>query len=104
VLLCVLAETPGVTVYGIQDTRRLEERVPTCAFTLKGKSTRQVAEQLDEANIYVLDRAYYSLGVNEHLGLEKSRCIVRVGTVNFNTVEEIEMFEEVLSRIAYNEC
>ena len=41
-LLDILAETPGVTVYGITDTRRLEERVPTCAFTLKGKSPRQV--------------------------------------------------------------
>jgi selenocysteine lyase/cysteine desulfurase len=52
-LLDILAETPGVTVYGIKDTKRLEERVPTCAFTLKGKSPRQVAEQLDEANIFV---------------------------------------------------
>ncbi len=41
-LLDILAETPGVTVYGIKDTKRLEERVPTCAFTLKGKSPRQV--------------------------------------------------------------
>ena len=41
-LLDILAETPGVTVYGITDTRRLEERVPTCAFTLQGKSPRQV--------------------------------------------------------------
>jgi selenocysteine lyase/cysteine desulfurase len=52
-LLDILAETPGVTVYGIKDRKRLEQRVPTCAFTLKGKSPRQVAEQLDEANIYV---------------------------------------------------
>ena len=36
-LLDILAETPGVTVYGITDTKRLEERVPTCAFTLKGQ-------------------------------------------------------------------
>jgi selenocysteine lyase/cysteine desulfurase len=41
-LLDILAETTGVTIYGIKDTRRLEERVPTCAFTLKGKSPRQV--------------------------------------------------------------
>jgi selenocysteine lyase/cysteine desulfurase len=41
-LLYILAETPGVTVYGITDTRRLEEWVPTCAFTMKGKSPRQV--------------------------------------------------------------
>ncbi len=41
-LLDIQAETPGVTVYGITDTHRLEERVPTYAFTLKGKSPRQV--------------------------------------------------------------
>jgi len=41
-LLDILAETPGITVYGIQDTHRLEERVPTAAFTLVGKSPRQV--------------------------------------------------------------
>src|SRR4030042_2054171 len=41
VLLDILEETPGVTVYGITDTHRLEERVPTCAFTLNGKSPRR---------------------------------------------------------------
>jgi selenocysteine lyase/cysteine desulfurase len=30
-LLDILIETPGVTVYGITDTRRLKERVPTAA-------------------------------------------------------------------------
>jgi selenocysteine lyase/cysteine desulfurase len=35
--------------------------VPTWAFTLKGKSPRQVAEELDEANIYVWDGNYYAL-------------------------------------------
>jgi selenocysteine lyase/cysteine desulfurase len=41
-LLDILEETPGVAVYGITDRKRLEERVPTCAFTVKGKSPRQV--------------------------------------------------------------
>ena len=54
-LLDIVEETPGVTVYVIKDTRQVEERVPTTAFTLAGKSPRQVAEQLDEANIYVWD-------------------------------------------------
>jgi selenocysteine lyase/cysteine desulfurase len=39
-LLDILEETPGVTIYGITDRKRLEERVPTCAFTLSGKSPR----------------------------------------------------------------
>jgi selenocysteine lyase/cysteine desulfurase len=44
-LLDILEETPGVTVYGITDTRQLEERVPTCTFTLRvgaGLETRPV--------------------------------------------------------------
>jgi cysteine desulfurase family protein (TIGR01976 family) len=98
-LLDILAETPGITVYGIKDTRRLEERVPTCAFTLAGKSPRQVAEELDEANIYVWDGNYYALEVTTRLGLEESGGMVRVGPVHYNTLEEIEKFGEALIRV-----
>jgi selenocysteine lyase/cysteine desulfurase len=89
-----------VTIYGIKDTRRLAERVPTAAFTLSGKSPRQVAEELDEENIYVWDGNYYALAVTERLGLEDSGGMVRVGPVHYNTVEEINQFGEVLRRIA----
>jgi selenocysteine lyase/cysteine desulfurase len=99
-LLDILEETPGVTIYGITDRKRLEERVPTCAFTLKGKSPRQVAEQLDEANIYVWDGNYYALAVTERLGLEESGGMVRVGPVHYNTLEEIERFGEALGKIS----
>ena len=98
-LLDILAETPGVTVYGLTDTRRLEERVPTCAFTLKGKTPRQVAEGLDEANIYVWDGNYYALEVTTRLGLEDSGGMVRVGPVHYNTLEEIRRFGEALQKI-----
>jgi selenocysteine lyase/cysteine desulfurase len=99
-LLDIPAETPGVTVYGITDTKRLEERVPTCAYTLKGKSPRQVAEGLDEANIFVWDGNYYALAVTERLGLEDSGGMVRVGPVHYNMVEEIRRFGVALRKIA----
>jgi len=89
-----------VTVYGITDTKRLEERVPTCAFTLKGKRPRQVAEELDEANIYVWDGNYYALEVTKRLGLEESGGMARVGPGHYNTLEEIRRFGEALGRIA----
>ena len=89
-----------MTVYGITDTRRLEERVPTTAFTLSGKPPRQVAEELDEENIYVWDGNYYALAVTERLGLEESGGMVRVGSVHYNTVEEIKKFGEALGRIS----
>jgi len=99
-LLDILAETRGVTVYGITDTKRLEERVPTASFVLAGKHPRQVAEALDDTDIYVWDGNYYALAVTERLGLEDSGGMVRVGPVHYNTLEEIKRFGEALGRIA----
>src|SRR4030042_433585 len=98
-LLDILMETPGVTVYGIKDTHRLEERVPTAAFTLKGKNPRQVAEELDEAIIYVWDGNYYALEVTTRLGLEENGGMVCGGPAHYNTLEEIQRFGEALGRI-----
>jgi selenocysteine lyase/cysteine desulfurase len=107
-LLDILIETPGVTIYGIKDTHRLEERVSTAAFTLNigaGLETRpvpprQVAEELDEANISVWDGNYYALEVTKRLGLEDSGGMVRVGPVHYNTLEEIRRFGDALGRLA----
>jgi cysteine desulfurase family protein (TIGR01976 family) len=102
-LLDVLEETPGITIYGLTDRRRLEERVPTVAFRLKGWHPRQVAERLGQDGIYVWDGNYYALAVTERLGLEESGGMVRVGPVHYNTVEEIHRFGEALGRIAASE-
>ena len=98
-LLDVLEETPGVTIYGITDRRRLAERVPTVSFTLKGRHPRQVAEELNKAGVYVWDGNYYALAVTERLGLEGSGGMVRVGPVHYNTVEEIHRLGEALGEI-----
>ncbi len=99
-LLDVLEETPGVTIHGITDRRRLAERVPTVSFTLRGQHPRRVAEELNEAGIYVWDGNYYALAVTERLGLEESGGMVRVGPVHYNTVEEIERLGKALGKIA----
>jgi selenocysteine lyase/cysteine desulfurase len=107
-VLDVLEETPGVTIYGLTDRRRLEERVPTVSFTLKvgaGVDTRpvhplKVAQALNEETIYVWDGNYYALAITERLGLEDSGGMVRVGPVHYNTVEEVHKFGEALRRLA----
>ena len=99
-VLDVLEETPGVTIYGLTDRQRLQERVPTVSFTLKGWHPRQVAEELAKENINVWDGNYYALAITERLGLEQSGGMVRVGPVHYNTVAEIERFGEALRRIA----
>jgi cysteine desulfurase family protein (TIGR01976 family) len=99
VLLDVLEETPGAQIYGLTDPRRMEERVPTFSFNLKGWHPRQLAEKLGREGIYVWDGNYYALAVTERLGLEVSGGMVRVGPAHYNTVEEVGRFGEVLGRI-----
>jgi selenocysteine lyase/cysteine desulfurase len=100
-VLETLAETPGVRIYGLQDMRRLEERVPTFSFTLGGLHPRFVAERLAAEGIYVWDGNYYALCVTERLGLEEQGGMVRVGPVHYNTVEEIRAFGDALGRVAF---
>ena len=99
-LLETLEETPGVQIYGLRDIQRLEERVPTFAFTMKGRHPRRVAEELDKANIYAWDGNYYALAVTERLDLEASGGMIRVGAVHYNTLAEIARLREVLGKIS----
>lgn len=102
-MLDVLEETPGLTLYGLRDVRRLEERVPTFGFRLQGWHPRRVAEQLAREGVYVWDGNYYALAVTERLGLEESGGMVRVGPAHYNTVEEVRAFGEALGRLITNE-
>jgi len=99
-LIETLEETPGVTIYGPTDLQKLEERVPTVSFTLKGWHPRQVAEQFGNAGINVWDGNYYALAVTEQLELEDSGGMVRVGPVHYNTMDEISRFGEELWKLA----
>jgi cysteine desulfurase family protein (TIGR01976 family) len=98
-LLEILEETPGLTLYGLRDMHRLEERVPTFSFTMQNLTPRHVAEILGEASIYVWDGNYYALAVTERLGLEESGGMVRVGAVHYNTLEEVTSLHEALRRV-----
>jgi cysteine desulfurase family protein (TIGR01976 family) len=91
---------PGTHIYGITDTRRLEERVPTVSFTLDGMAPRVLAERLDKEGFYVWDGNYYALAVTERLNLEDKGGMLRVGAVHYNTLDEIARFGDALKRIS----
>jgi cysteine desulfurase family protein (TIGR01976 family) len=99
-VLKVLEETPGVKLYGLKDPLRLEERVPTFSFTLKGWHPRLLAERLAKERIYVWDGNYYAPAVTERLGLEDKGGMLRVGPVHYSTLEEVDLFGNALRKIA----
>jgi cysteine desulfurase family protein (TIGR01976 family) len=99
-LLEAVEAVPETHIYGISDTRRLEERVPTVSFTLEGIAPRLLAERLDKEGFNVWDGNYYALAVTQRLNLEDTGGMLRVGAVHYNTLDEIGRFGEALRRIS----
>ena len=94
-----LSSIPGLQIRGITHPDQLHRRVPTVSFTLEGWHPHEVAEALDQEQIYVWDGNYYALAVTERLGLEGKGGMVRVGPVHYNTVEEIERLVRILRKL-----
>lgn len=94
-----LSSVPGLHLYGITDSERLDQRVPTFSFTLEGHTPLEVAEELAREQIYVWNGNFYALSVTERLGLEERGGLVRVGAVHYNTFDEILKLIEVLHRL-----
>ena len=95
-----LQAIPGVTLYGITEPSRFDQRVPTVSFRLNGHTPRQVAERLGQAGIFVWDGNYYALAVTERLGVEESGGMVRVGIAHYNTMGEVDRLLAVVNDLA----
>ncbi|MFN8499221.1 MAG: cysteine desulfurase-like protein [Anaerolineae bacterium] len=97
-LICGLKDIPGVTIYGITDIARLDERVPTVSITMAGTTPLALAESLAQREIYVWDGNFYALSVTTQLGLEPTG-LLRIGAAHYNTVEEIDILLSALDEI-----
>jgi cysteine desulfurase family protein (TIGR01976 family) len=95
-----LGGVPGLTLRGITDPARIDERVPTFAFTLSGRTPRDVAEELGKRGIAVWDGDYYAYELIRALGLAESGGMVRVGFVHYNDPDEIERLAQALRELA----
>ena len=99
-LLDGLRSIKGLEIHGITDPARLEQRVATYSFTMKGLHPRAICEKLDAAGISAWDGNYYAPEVTTRLGLEKTGGMVRIGAVHYTTAEEVRTLIGSLSAIA----
>jgi len=99
-LIKTLQQIPGLRIYGLDDPRRVEERVPTFATNLGKKHPRRVAEMLNERNIYVWSGHYYALAATERLKVEETGGMVRIGGAHYNTLDEVAKLGEALEEIS----
>jgi cysteine desulfurase family protein (TIGR01976 family) len=95
--LAALSEVPGLTLRGIVDPARIDERVPTFAFTVAGRTPHDVAADLGKRGIATWDGDYYAYELIRALGLAESGGMVRVGFVHYNQPSEIERLAQALT-------
>jgi cysteine desulfurase family protein (TIGR01976 family) len=95
-----LEAIPGLTMYGITDRARFDERTPTAALRLAGIAPRDVAEALGADGIAVWDGDFYATGLIERLGLAETGGVVRIGLTHYNTTAEVDRLVQALTRIA----
>src|SRR5206468_12827223 len=97
-LLDIAAGISGLTVHGVTDRARLQERVPTFCFTVAGLAPSAVADALAAKNIGVRSGHMYSPRLMKRLGLMPAG-VVRASLVHYNTLDEIARFGAALGQI-----
>jgi cysteine desulfurase family protein (TIGR01976 family) len=97
-LLDEAATVSGLTVHGVTDRARLDERVPTLCFSVAGRESSAIAEGLAARGIGVRSGHMYSPRLMARLGLLPGGA-VRASLVHYNTAAEIARFGEALREV-----
>ncbi len=95
-LIDVINGLSGTKIYGITDSARAAERVPTVIFEREGFTPTQIAQHLAANDIYVWNGNYYAVEIMAQLGKQE---LVRVGLAHYNTHAEIDKLAWVLGKM-----
>ena len=93
-----LLDMSEVTIYGLTDLYRLNERDPTFSFEIENISEEEVVKRLWKEGIAARSGHYYSHAQEVY---NKTK-IIRISLVHYNTLEEIKIFLRILDEIRKN--
>jgi cysteine desulfurase family protein (TIGR01976 family) len=89
-LIAGLEHIPGITIHGLTDRERFDERVPTVSISIDRVHPRAAAEALGRQGIFVWDGDFYATGLIERLGKADTGGVLRLGLVHYNTEAEVD--------------
>jgi len=90
-----LAEMDGVTLYG---PRPGTPRTPTLAFTMRGRTTDDIARALARRGLFVSNGDFYAATVIERLG-QSAEGVVRIGCSCYSTADEVGRLLEAIREL-----
>ena len=89
--LCAIT---GISIAGITDSSRFDQRVPTVAMVKHGHRPDEIARYLADNHIYVWSGNYYALEIMQRLN--RPDGMVRIGIGQYNTIDEINKLLNLL--------
>jgi cysteine desulfurase family protein (TIGR01976 family) len=97
-LIAGLGLFESLKIWGIADTTRLHERVPTVSVTHDRLTSRELSAALAEQGLFTWAGNHYALPLTEALGMEPEGTL-RIGIVHYNTAEEVDRLLTALAEI-----
>jgi len=97
-----LKTIPALKIYGITDPARWDERCGTFAVRIENHTPLELATKLGERGLFTWDGNYYALNLTEHLDVEKTGGLLRIGLVHYNSGEEVDRLLSALHEIVSN--
>ncbi|MER9923377.1 cysteine desulfurase-like protein [Mesorhizobium sp. M0048] len=94
-----LSDIAGLTIHGITDPKRIDERVPTVSFTVEGIVPETVVRQMNAENIFLWSGHNYAWEIVHQLGIPAEQGVVRIGIAHYNTAAEIDETLESVHRV-----
>lgn len=94
-LLHELANLPEITIHGIQEPERLNQRVPTVLITHARRKPRELAAFLGARGIYTWHGDYYAYEFMRRMG-HGEHGMLRIGLGHYNTTAEIRRLVDAL--------
>ena len=91
-----LEEIDAVTLYG---PRPGTPRTPTLAFTMRGRTTDDIARELAAHGLFVSNGDFYAATVIERLG-QSAEGVVRVGCSCYTSMNEVERLLDAVRRLS----
>ena len=88
---------PGVTIAGISDSERFDQRVPTVSMVKEGSAPDDIAGYLARNDVYVWSGHYYAPEIMR--ALKRPEGMVRIGIGQYNTIDEINKLLNLLDRL-----
>lgn len=97
-LLEGLQQLPGCRIWGVPQTSRFDERVPTVSVTVDGHRPQELAAELAERGLFTWAGNHYALPFTEAAGLEPDGTL-RIGILHYNTLAEVERLLTALEQL-----